>query len=88
VDAPIAVLFGSGMKSKGLRIAFGIVGLLLLVLGLAGTIVEGIKSLHASAFSNAVTVSLGVSAVWPGLAVVGAILCVWSYLSARRRAGA
>lgn len=75
------------MKSKGLRIAFGIAGLLLLVLGLAGTIVDVIKSLHASASSSAAAVSLDVSVVWPGLAVVGALLCVWSYLSVRPRAG-
>ena len=73
------------MKSRGLRIALGAVGLAALGLGVGHTITDVIESLHASGSSTAASVSLGFSVVWPGVAVVGAALCVWSYLLFRRR---
>jgi hypothetical protein len=73
------------MKSRGLRIALGVVGLAAVGLGVGHTIADVIESLHASGSSTAESVSLAFSVVWPGAAVVGAVLCAWSYLLFRRR---
>ena len=71
------------MKSKILRIGLGVLGLAGLGLGVVRTIPQVVKSLHASASSNTVSVSLDVSFVWPAVAAAGVALCVWSYLLLR-----
>jgi hypothetical protein len=73
------------VKSKGLSILLGIVGLAVLCLGLGRTIADIIKSLHATGNSNTTSVSLDFSLVWLGAAAVGVALCVWSYFLYRRR---
>ncbi len=74
------------MKSRGVGISLGIVGLAVFGLGVGHTIADIIGSIQATGSANSASVFLGFSVLWPGVAGVGAVLCGWSYVLLRRKA--